>query len=114
MDAALTMHLGKEYMTIMLFTLLPFSITQVYASSLRETGYSVKPMIAGILSVIVDIVFNYLLIFGKFGMPRLEVQGAAIATLLARIVECVIVVARCFVGGSVVCNTGSNYPQACS
>lgn len=93
MDAALTMHLGKEYMTIMLFTLLPFSITQVYASSLRETGYSVKPMIAGILSVIVDIVFNYLLIFGKFGMPRLEVKGAAIATLLARIVECVIVVA---------------------
>ena len=93
MDATLTMHLGKEYMTIMLFTLLPFSITQVYASSLRETGYSVKPMIAGILSVIVDIVFNYLLIFGKFGMPRLEVKGAAIATLLARIVECVIVVA---------------------
>ena len=36
MDAALTMHLGKEYMTIMLFTLLPFSITQVYASSLRD------------------------------------------------------------------------------
>ena len=78
MDAALTMHLGKEYMTIMLFTLLPFSITQVYASSLRETGYSVKPMIAGILSVIVDIVFNYLLIFGKFGMPRLEVKGVIV------------------------------------
>ena len=80
MDAPLTMHLGKENMTIMLFTLLPFSITQVYASSLRETGYSVKPMIAGILSVIVDFVYNYLLIFGKFGMPRLEVKGAAIAT----------------------------------
>ena len=58
MDAVVSMDLGKEYMTIMLFTLLPFSITQVYASSLRETGYCVNPMIAGILSVFRDIVFN--------------------------------------------------------
>ncbi|MCH5268192.1 MAG: MATE family efflux transporter [Lachnospiraceae bacterium] len=88
----MTMHYGKQYMAIMLFTLLPFSATQVYASSLRETGHSVKPMVAGIISVVVDIVFNYLLIFGKFGMPKMGVQGAAVATLLARMVECLIVV----------------------
>lgn len=92
MDAADTLQYGLEYLDIMLFTLLPFSISQIYASSLRETGCSVKPMIAGVISVFVDVVFNYLLIFGNFGMPRLGVRGAAIATLLARIVECLIIV----------------------
>lgn len=91
-DAALTLKLGKQYLMLMLFTLLPFSLTQIYASSLRETGDSVKPMIAGIISVFVDIIFNYLLIYGKFGMPRMGVRGAALATVLARLVECLVVI----------------------
>ena len=91
-NPTLTMHYGKQYLMIMLFSILPFSVTQIYASSLRETGCSVKPMIAGVISVLVDIVFNYLLIFGKFGMPQMGVQGAAVATVLARVVECLIVV----------------------
>lgn len=91
-DAAATVIYGKQYLNIMLLTLIPFSITQIYASSLRETGDSVKPMMAGIASVVVDIVFNYLLIYGKFGFPELGVQGAAIATLLARITEMAVIV----------------------
>lgn len=91
-DAALTMQYAKEYLRIMLFGLLPFVITQIYAGSLRETGDSIKPMVAGISSVVVDIVFNYLLIFGKFGFPELGVKGAAVATVLARIVEMLVVV----------------------
>lgn len=91
-NAALTLELGRQYLSIMLFTLLPFAITQNYASSLRETGESVKPMVAGILSVFADIIFNYLLIYGKFGFPEMGVRGAALATVLARLVECVIVV----------------------
>lgn len=91
-NPALTMEFGKEYLTIMLFTLVPFSITQIYASSLRETGESLKPMVAGLVSVIVDIVLNYLLIYGKFGFPQLGVRGAAVATVMARIVEMLVVV----------------------
>ncbi|MBR4101170.1 MAG: MATE family efflux transporter [Oscillospiraceae bacterium] len=92
-DPVLTMKLAKEYLSIMLCGLLPFAITQIYASSLRETGDSIKPMAAGIASVVIDVVFNYLLIYGKFGMPALGVKGAAIATVLARIVEmCVVVI----------------------
>ena len=67
---------------LVLFTILPFVVTQVYASSLRETGDSVKPMFAGVISVFVDILFNYLLIYGKFGFPRLGVRGAAIAKVV--------------------------------
>lgn len=91
-NAALTLDLGWQYMAIMILTLLPFSVTQIYASSLRETGESVKPMVAGVVSVFVDIAFNYLLIYGKFGFPQLGVRGAAAATVLARITECAIVV----------------------
>ncbi|MGN1135005.1 MAG: MATE family efflux transporter [Oscillospiraceae bacterium] len=91
-DAALTMQTAQEYLKIMIFGMLPFVVTQIYASSLRESGDSIKPMTAGIISVVVDIVFNYLLIFGKFGFPEMGVKGAAVATVLARIVEMFVVV----------------------
>ncbi len=91
-DPILTMQYAKQYLVVMLIGLVPFAVTQIYASSLREAGNSVKPMVAGIASVLVDIVFNYLLIYGKFGMPRLGVRGAAAATVLARIVEMLVVI----------------------
>lgn len=91
-NAGNTLGYGMDYLHIMLWGLIPFAITQVYAGSLRELGESVKPMIGGICSVFVDIIFNYLLIYGKFGFPRLEVKGAAIATVLARFVEMTVVV----------------------
>lgn len=91
-DAAATLDYAMQYLNIMLLTIVPFVITQIYASSLRETGDSVKPMAAGIVSVCVDIVFNYLLIYGKFGFPKLGVRGAAIATLMARVIEMLVVI----------------------
>lgn len=91
-DPVLTMSLAKEYMSVMLWGLPFFVVTQIYAGSLRETGDSIKPMIAGVSSVVIDIVFNYLLIYGNLGMPRLGVKGAAIATVLARIAEMAVTV----------------------
>lgn len=92
----LTMKYAKQYLAIMLVGLLPFSVSQIYASSLRETGDSFKPMTAGVISVVVDIAFNYALIYGRFGMPELGVKGAAIATVIARFVEMSIVVIWAF------------------
>ena len=91
-DPVITLKFSRQYLDIMLIGFLPFTITQVYAGSLRETDESVKPMVAGIASVVVDVVFNYLLIYGKLGFPRLEVRGAAIATVIARFVEMGVVV----------------------
>ncbi len=91
-DPMITLEFSRQYLDIMLIGFIPFTITQVYAGSLRETDESVKPMVAGIASVFVDVVFNYLLIYGKFGLPRLEVRGAAIATVIARFVEMGVVV----------------------
>lgn len=91
-DKGMTLMYAGQYLRIMLLGLPPFVVTQIYAGSLRETGDSVKPMIAGIGSVLTDIVLNYLLIYGKFGFPELGVRGAAIATVAARFVELGIVV----------------------
>lgn len=91
-DAAATIKYATDYMNIMLVGLLPFSIMQVYASSLREVGETKIPMFASISAILVNLVFNYLLIFGKFGFPRLEVAGAAIATVISRFVEAGIII----------------------
>jgi putative MATE family efflux protein len=69
-----------------------FMISQVYVTTLRECGETVVPMKAGIMAVFVNLTFNYLLIYGKFGFPALGVVGAAVATVLSRYVEASIVI----------------------
>ncbi len=83
---------AKDYMFVMLFGLVPFALTCSYAGTLRETGETNLPMIAGVIAILVNLVFNYILIFGHFGAPKLGVVGAAIATVLSRYVELLIVV----------------------
>ena len=92
LDLATTLDYGKRYLNVMLIQLIPFAIMQAYAGTLRETGETMLPMTAGIVAVVVNLVFNYILIFGKFGAPALGVEGAAIATVIARFVECFIVI----------------------
>lgn len=93
-DATLyaTLEYGKEYMLVMLFGLLPFGVEQIYTSTLRECGETRVPMAAGVTAVCVNLALNYLLIFGKLGLPRLGVAGAAIATVASRYVQAAIVV----------------------
>ena len=88
----MTRRYANDYLHVMLLQLLPFVVTMMYSSTLRETGETVLPMKAGLIAVFVNLVFNYILIFGKFGAPRLGVVGAAAATVLARFVEMAIVV----------------------
>lgn len=92
-DALLTLDKAKEYLHIMLLGLPAMAVTQIYASSLRETGESVKPMAAGIVSVAADIILNWLLIYGSLGFPKMGVAGAAVATVIARYIEAVVLVA---------------------
>ncbi len=82
---------AREYMLIMLIGLIPYTLAQCYSSTLRESGQAVLPMVAGIAAVVVNLGLNYLLIFGKFGLPKLGVNGAAIATVVSRFVELFIV-----------------------
>lgn len=90
-NLAATLEYGKKYMWVMLLGLPPFMVLQVYASTLRECGETVVPMKAGVTAVLVNLVLNYLLIYGKMGMPALGVVGAGTATVISRYVEAGIV-----------------------
>ena len=91
-DIAATAEYGAKYMRVMLWGLFPFALQQAYAGTLRETGETMLPMKAGIVAIFVNLVFNYILIFGHFGAPRMGVEGAALATVISRYVECAIIV----------------------
>ncbi len=86
-DPLLTMSQAKEYLNIMLIGLIPYTLVQCYASTLKESGQTVLPMAGGVSAVLVNLILNYILIFGRFGAPRLGVAGAAIATVISRFVE---------------------------
>ncbi len=90
-DIALTLNYAKEYLKVILLGLLPFCIAQIFSSTLRETGETVAPMVAGFIAVLTNCAFNWVLIFGKFGFPALGVVGAATATVISRYVECVVI-----------------------
>lgn len=90
-DPALVLASGISYLRMLLWSLPFFTVTQVYASTLRETGKTLPPMLAGIAAVLVNLFFNYLLIFGKWGFPKMGVEGAALATGISRVVEMAIV-----------------------
>ena len=83
---------GKLYLEVMLIGLLPFAVKEIYATSLREMKETMVPMISGIIAIFVNLVLNYILIFGHLGAPKMGILGAAIATIVSRFVELFIVV----------------------
>lgn len=91
-DAAETLIIGRKYMNIMLIGLLPNGITQAYAGTLRESGETKVPMIASIVAIFVNLVGNFLLIYGYLGLPALGAEGAALATVLSRFVELTVLI----------------------
>lgn len=90
-EAARTLEFGIDYLKVMLWGLLPFALSTTYASTLRECGQTRVPMVAGVIAVAVNLVLNYLLIFGHLGLPVMGVRGAALATVISRYVELAVV-----------------------
>ncbi len=82
-DLALTFSYAKEYLFVMLIGLAPFAVTQVYASTMRETGETVFPLIAGVAAIITNCALNAVCIFAL----GWGVSGAAVATVISRFLE---------------------------
>ena len=91
-DLQATLGYAVSYLRIVLWGLPAFTVVQIYSNTLRECGETVVPMRAGLAAVAVNLVFNYLLIYGKLGFPALGVKGAALATVLSRFCEMGVVV----------------------
>lgn len=92
LDLEATLLYAKDYLKVMVAGLFPFAVTCAYAGTLRESGETKVPMYAGLIAVLVNLCFNYILIFGHFGAPELGVVGAAVATVLSRYVEMTIII----------------------
>lgn len=84
-------HETASYLRIVSFSYPITAITVSYATSLRNTGRSVQAMVTSAIGIAVNIVFNELLIFGRLGFPAMGIEGAALATLIARIVEMAVI-----------------------
>ena len=91
-DLALTLRLGMGYLRVMLWGLVPFALVQAYSGTLREAGETTAPMVAGIIAILTNLFLNWVLIYGHLGAPALGVEGAAIATVVSRYVELLVVV----------------------
>ena len=91
-DITLALSYALKYLAIILIGMIPFAIKESYSSTIKETGQTLVPMVAGMIAVGTNAVLDYLLIFGIGFFPELGISGAAIATVISRFVEAAIVI----------------------
>ena len=95
---------GASYIKIVSWSYIMTAISMVYGIQLRSVGVLKLGVYTSLISLIVNIYFNYALIFGNFGFPKLGIEGAALATLIARIIEMLIIISLVY---------KKKYPLAC-
>ena len=83
---------GQKYFQIICFTYIIFTVTNILVASLRSIGIVKIGYIISGSTLVVNVCLNYCLIYGNLGFPELGVRGAAIATLVSRCVELLIVI----------------------
>lgn len=83
---------GMRYVTVIRFTYFFFAVTQILLATLRSTGVVNIALYLSVITLLINCSINYTLIYGHFGAPRMGVVGAAIGTLVARIIETTIVI----------------------
>lgn len=78
---------GTDYYRAIVYSIMPLTLSLAISGAIRSTGDTISPIYASIVGVVVNVVFNFLLINGAFGFPKLGVFGAGMATLISRFVE---------------------------
>ncbi|MGN0613566.1 MAG: MATE family efflux transporter [Porcipelethomonas sp.] len=81
--------MGAEYLRVMGLSYLMMGISQVYLCIMKNCGRASKSAVISSVSMMMNILMNWLLIFGVGFFPRMEIRGAALATLLSRVIELV-------------------------
>ena len=92
-DTTISYTYGLAYLTIIVFSFIPHSITNAFAMTFRPLKMATIPLYSAIIASIINTILNYLLIYGIWIFPELGVMGAAIATIIARLVELVVLFA---------------------
>jgi len=78
---------GSDYLRIVSWAFIPMAISVAIATSFREIAKPKIPLIISASTTVINTIGNWILIYGNLGVPRLEVKGAAYATIIARFVE---------------------------
>ena len=89
-QADLILDEAVSYIRLVFFMGIPMTISMCMASSLRDIGEVKQPLVATIIATLTNTFFNWVLIYGNLGAPRMGVRGAAVATVIARCVELVL------------------------
>ena len=89
--------LGIKYLKIVAVSCIFVSFTQGYSTALRSTEQTRLPMFGSLLGVGLNIILNWVFIFGKFGAPAMGVEGAALATMIARLIEMLFIIVIVYV-----------------
>lgn len=87
-DLELTLAYGREYLAVFVIGLIPYAVSQSYASTLRETGDTVVPMYSSVIALVCNCGLNYVFIF----LLSMGARGAAIATVISRFAELLFIV----------------------
>ena len=98
-DAAV-IALGVEYMRIFSWSFLFYSVTVCFAMVMRSTGDVKTPTAIGVAALALNTVLSWALIFGKLGLPELSINGAAVAAVISRALECAALLYAVYVGRS--------------
>ena len=80
-------EIGAKYLQIAGWSYLITGISQCYLTMMKITDRVIASAVASSAAVVLNIVFNYIFIFGKLGLPAMNSRGAAIATMIARVIE---------------------------
>jgi len=80
--------LGADYLRIFSWTFIVFAVTFSYSLVMRSTGDVKTPTVISVIALTISTFLSYALIFGKFGLPELGIYGAAVAAVIARLIEC--------------------------
>lgn len=92
-QADLILDQGEQYMFLMGFIGVQTTVSYIIASSYKEIGKVKVPLIISVTAALINTFLNWGLIYGNMGMPRLEVKGAAYATIIAKTVEMILFIA---------------------
>lgn len=84
---------GAHFLRLSALGSLPFALSAAIGSSFRDVGKTRPPLAISSTAAVLATVLNWLLIYGKLGLPRLEVEGAALATVTARCLEAFLFIA---------------------
>ena len=85
-------ELGIDYLRVVAVSCIFMNFTQAYSTALRSTEQTKLPMYGSLIGVGLNIILNWIFIFGKFGAPAMGVAGAALATTLSRLVEMLFII----------------------